>query len=70
MLGTIPMDPKLPVLITTKLDLKQEKKIGVGCWNIRRGLLIREQELKDIIKTGSLNEMIQVVLEWIYFSST
>ena len=30
-------------------------KIGVGCWNIRRGLLIREQELKEIIKSSSLN---------------
>ena len=40
----------------TKSDHNQHiKKIGIGSWNIRRGLIIREQELKDIIKTNSLN---------------
>ena len=61
------MDPKLPVLITTKPDLKQEKKIGIGCWNIRRGLLIREQELKDIIKTSSLKVLCGGAFFIIYF---
>lgn len=30
------------------------KQIRIASWNIRRGLLIREEELKSIIKTNNL----------------
>ena len=34
---------------------KIQKTVNVCSWNIRRGLLIREEELKDIIKTNNLD---------------
>ena len=34
---------------------KGTKKISIGCWNIRRGLLRREQELRELIKQEELD---------------
>ena len=34
---------------------KNNQEINVGCWNIRRGLVIREKELMEIIKENSLD---------------
>ena len=34
---------------------KTKKDVNVSSWNIRRGLVIREQELKEIIKGNSIN---------------
>ena len=34
---------------------KEAKKLKICSWNIRRGLVIRETELKEIIKEASLN---------------
>jgi hypothetical protein len=40
---------------TNKQNGNKNREINVGCWNIRRGLLIREQELREIIRVGSLD---------------
>ena len=31
--------------------------ITISSWNIRRGLVIREQELKEILRTNSINDI-------------
>ena len=52
------MDPVPDAVLKTAKKFKpvtNRKKIGVGSWNIRRGLIIREQELKDIVKSNALN---------------
>ena len=52
-----PMD-SVPILNhNNKKDQQKTTKKGVNVcsWNIRRGLLIREEELKSIIKSNSLN---------------
>ena len=40
---------------TTILNPTKQKTIIVSSWNIRRGLVIREQELREIIKENSIN---------------
>ena len=62
--ATVDTNPN-PVLTAPK-NIKPNKKanhgnenenrsVNVGCWNIRRGLVIREQELREIIKVCSLD---------------
>ena len=40
---------------TNPLKNNSSKDTNVCCWNIRRGLIIREQELTDIIKVNDLS---------------
>ena len=40
---------------TSILNPSKQKLNTVSSWNIRRGLVVREQELKEIIKSNSIN---------------
>jgi hypothetical protein len=56
--GPEPIGPKnttRPNKETRQENRNKNQEINIGCWNIRRGLVIREQELMEIIKDNSLD---------------
>jgi hypothetical protein len=42
----------------TKTKANKESSLKIGCWNIRRGLVKRELELYELLKTENLDVMI------------
>ena len=45
---------------TSVLNPSKQKLITVSSWNIRRGLVVREQELKEIINSNAINAVFLV----------
>jgi len=37
------------------ISILNQKRVKIGSWNVRRGLLIREEELRSLIRTNKLN---------------
>ncbi len=42
------------------LHTKNVSKLTIGCWNIRRGILTREMETREILKNEHLNVLFLV----------